>query len=316
MTAERRFRVMGTDVHVLIAGPERLADRAEQRLGDLERRWSRFRSDSEISRLNAAPGRTTRVSGDTTLLLRRAVEAWYLTAGLVDCCRLDALVAAGYDRSFDRLASRPDRHLHPAGGAAGPLGTGVPADLLIDDDAVTLPIGMAVDAGGIGKGLAADLVGAELLDAGAEGACINVGGDLRVCGVGPDDGGWTLSIDHPRHGPIAVIGLHDGAVASSTTLRRAWRNGGTTAHHLIDPRTDRPSTSPVAFAAAITADGWQAEAMAKAVLLGGDPAPPCGPGVAETVTVDHDGRVRRSDGFTAYSGGIEPCIGADPGAAA
>ena len=99
---------------------------------------------------------------------------------------------------------------------------------------------------------------------------MNLGGDLRVRGIGPGRGPWTISIDHPRHdGPLALVGLYDGAVASSTVLRRQWRVDGERRHHLIDPHTGQPSRSDVAFASALAAEGWQAEAMAKAFLLRG-----------------------------------------------
>src|SRR5205814_4638480 len=132
---------------------------------------------------------------------------------------------AGYDRSFDELG--------PAGGdTTSPLAAGA-AGIEIDGDRVRLPAGVGFDPGGIGKGLAADLVVAEALAAGAAGACVNLGGDLRVAGEPPDDpstdspptgsAAWTVAVEHPAStDPLALLGLHDGAAATSTTLRRRW----------------------------------------------------------------------------------------------
>jgi len=179
-------------------------------------------------------------------------------------------------------------------------------DIIIDGRTVSLPRGVRFDPGGIGKGLAADIVTAELMAGGADGVCIGIGGDLCVDGIGPTGRGWTAAIAHPRTDtPLCLVGLTAGAVASSTTLKRRWVLNGTVRHHLIDPRTGRPSTSDIAFAAAIAAHGWQAEALAKAVLLRGGPHPFDvieGTGV-EALVVGYDGRIRHSSGFPRFTGG-------------
>src|SRR4029077_6961859 len=84
---------------------------------------------------------------------------------------------------------------------------------------------------------------AELLEAGARGACVDLGGDLRAAGDSPnDDGGWTVALEDPWGGDdLARVGLSDGAVATSSVLRRRWTSGGQARHHLIDPRTGRPA---------------------------------------------------------------------------
>jgi thiamine biosynthesis lipoprotein len=304
---------MGTQLDVIVVGPEcdrhdavahRLADRAVERLAELESRWSRFRADSEVSRLNAAPGTAVEVSADTVRLVRCSVEAWKLSAGFVDATELAAVVDAGYDRSFELLPS--DRSAGPQ--PRRPVSLAGPADIRIDGTTITLPAGVGFDPGGIGKGLAADLVSGELIRAGAAGACVNVGGDLRVRGASPDGSGWTISIDHPhRRAPIALVGLTDGGVASSTTLRRRWLVGGEIRHHLIDPRTGRPSTSDTTFCSAIAGSAWRAETVAKAVLLRGGTHPfDIVDAGMEALVVDHAGDVRTTGGFTRFTGGIAP----------
>src|SRR5437870_1539317 len=146
----------------------------------------------------------------------------------------------------------------------------------VDGDRVRLPAGVGLDPGGIGKGLAADLVVAEALAAGAAGACVNLGGDLRVAGrppEGPSAAGktaWTVAVEHPASPePLALLGLHDGAVATSTTLRRRWTAGGQERHHLIDPWTGSPSTSGLTPAAVVTAAPWGADGPATARRLRG-----------------------------------------------
>jgi hypothetical protein len=104
-TQERIVEVMGTTAHVIITdGPPGLADRAAARLEELEARWSRFRPDSEISRLNEMAEVPVIVSPETYHLVERALEGWRLTAGRFDPTLLRELRAAGYDRSFELIA--------------------------------------------------------------------------------------------------------------------------------------------------------------------------------------------------------------------
>lgn len=295
---------MGTDVAITVVGEDRLVRGALARIRQLEARWSRFQHYSEVSRLNRAAGLPVEVSADTRLLVRRAVDAWRLSAGFVDCTLLDELVAAGYDRSFeqlplDRVAAACDGSVSRRAG---------PADIVIDAEAVALPRGVRFDPGGIGKGLAADIVSAELVSAGAEGVCVDVGGDVRVRGVKPNGESWTISMEHPHQASsLGRIGLAAGAVASSTTLRRQWRVGGELRHHLIDPWTGRPADSRIAFVTAVASEGWQAETMAKALLIRGGAHPfdlVDGTGM-EALVVDYGGAITTSRGFDRFTGGVE-----------
>ena len=142
---------------------------------------------------------------------------------------------------------------------------------------------------------------------GAAGVCVNMGGDLRVRGDSPTGAGWTLAIEHPWcSAPIALVGLWDGAVATSSVLRRVWQVGGRSRHHLIDPATGEPSTSDLALASVIAGDAWEAEVLAKAVLLrGADRAFDLLDATTVALGVCHDGRVIASDGFGGFLGGAE-----------
>ena len=179
-------------------------------------------------------------------------------------------------------------------------------DIVIDHDAVTIPAGLGFDPGGIGKGLAADIVAGELIAAGATGACVNMGGDLRVIGASPNGNGWTVAIDHPWSSvPVALVGLTAGAVATSTVLRRRWTIDGCVRHHLIDPSTSEPSTSDLALASVIAGTAWQAEVLAKAALLrGSDRAFDLLDGSNASLVVDRDGAVSASAGLANYLGGV------------
>jgi thiamine biosynthesis lipoprotein len=251
---------MGSDAHVVIVGDPVLLELAERRVADLEQRWSRFLPTSEVSRLNALAGTAVTVSPETALLVRRSIQAWQLSAGSFDPTVLGAVVRAGYDRSFEQVADR--------GPVTSPLVTGT-ADIEADGASVRLPEGTGFDPGGIGKGLAADLVATELLAAGADGVCVNLGGDVRVIGDSPSGDAWTVEVEHPVQGTLALLGVADGGVATSTTLRRRWTVDGEPRHHLIDPGTGLPSDSDLDLAAVVASEAWVAEVLAKAVLLRG-----------------------------------------------
>jgi FAD:protein FMN transferase len=302
---EERFRAMGSDIHLIVVdGSRDLVAIARGRIGVLESRWSRFLPDSEICALNASSGRPVEVSDDTRLLVEHAVDAWRLTGGGFDPTLLDALRQAGYDRSFDTF----DHDARIGSSAIPSLDVTRPGctDIVFDGSAITLPAGMGFDPGGIGKGLAADLVAAELIAAGAAGVCVNMGGDLRVRGRSPSGSGWTLAIEHPLCStPVALVGLWDGAVATSSVLRRVWAVDGERRHHLIDPATGQPSTSDLAVVSVVTGDAWIAEVLAKALLLrGAERAFDLLDTSSAALTVDHAGRVTASPGLAAFLGGV------------
>lgn len=261
---------MGTTAHVVVVTPSAALaadglDHARARLEALESRWSRFRPDSEISRLNRVAGSPAIVSADTRALLTRAVDGWERTGGRFDPTVLDALVALGYDRDFDEIPTAAGAAATP--GAAPGCG-GIVVDPFIG--AVTVPRGVHLDAGGIGKGYAADLVAEELLALGLDGACVNVGGDLRVVGDSPDGLGWTIDVEHPLTGEsIEHVHLNDGAVVTTCRTRRVWGPDDDRRHHLVDPRTGRSAESGLAGVTVVTGQAWWAEVLAKAAFVAG-----------------------------------------------
>lgn len=259
---------MGCDAHLTVVVPDRspddlaaqLAGRGRRRLRGLEQRWSRFLVASEVSRLGRRSGRPVRVSADTRLLVRRAVAAWELTAGLFD--PTVAVSALGYDRTFDRLpaVARTTRAIP----APGPRG------IRVDDAAgtVRLPRGVAVDPGAVGKGLAADLAAADLIAAGALGACVNVGGDVRVTGPASDGTAWRVGVPC-GDGAEQVWAVEDGGVATSSPARRRWSTASGKQHHLVDPRTGRSVRTHLRSISVAAPTGWQAEVVATTGAVGG-----------------------------------------------
>jgi thiamine biosynthesis lipoprotein len=272
MVTERRFRAMGSDAHVVVTAADdttaaALVEQAIARIDELERRWSRFIATSEVSRLNDAPGRPSIVSRDTLLLFRRALDAWSLTRGAFDPTVGAAVQALGYTETFERVRDR----VAPMRATVGVPG---PGGVVVDEivGAVTVPPGVTFDAGGIGKGLAADVVVGDLVTAGASGALVNLGGDLRVAGAPPDERGWLVAIEDPFDASreLARVVLVDGALCTSTTRKRAWeRADGARVHHLVDPATGESFAADVVQVSVVAGEGWWAEALTKAVFATG-----------------------------------------------
>lgn len=261
---ERAFRAMGCATHVVVhGGDEHLLDVAEARVRELESWWSRFLEDSDITRANRAAGTPVGVHPDTLAVVSRGLDAWRQTDGRFDMTVLPALLEAGYTHSTVNHVAAP---LLPASRLG--MSTWVRVDY--DRSTLTVPANSAIDLGGIGKGFAADIVAEDLLEAGATGALVNIGGDLRVAGTPSDDTSWYLGIEDPadtsRH--VAVLRVQDGGMATSGTTVRTWTGpDGSRRHHLIDPRTGRPSAQALLTATVLAADAATAESYATAAMM-------------------------------------------------
>ena len=285
---------MGTTAHLVAVGTTADAvDGAAAELVRLERLWSRFDPQSEISRIRAGAGEAVRVSPETVILVADAIEAWRVTDGRFDPTVIDALERLGYDRTFIDVADG----CHASGDhvACAPPGC---LDIVVDlaGSTVRVPPTVGIDVGGIAKGVAADRVVGHLLDAGAIGACVNIGGDLRVVGDADEAEGWVVGIEHPDLGEIARVVLADGAIATSSTRKRRWRRAGSEHHHVIDPGTGEPLAGGPAGVTVIASTAACAEMWATALLVDADVALPSGVSAAAIVGQTGEIEWRTGDG--------------------
>jgi thiamine biosynthesis lipoprotein len=282
-THRHRVRAMGTEV-TLIAAPAqaraftRAAQAVESIFAREEMRFSRFRPDSELSRVNARAGRWTKVSPAFAALLHHSLEAAARTGGLFDPTVLPAVVAAGYDRDFDQLIAEARSALHP------PQPCGRWPEVQLDDDLVRLPIGMAIDFGGVAKGWTVDLAAHAAVGQGLPWAIVNAGGDLRL--AGHPESGIHVAVEDPddRQREVLRVMLVAGALATSSITIRSWGPG---LHHLIDPRTGHPASTGILQATVWAETCAEAEVRSKWALLEG-------PAVLEhtsAVLVMDDGRI-------------------------
>ena len=261
---EHVFPCMGTTIRVLLPDEDTMmVDFVTARMFYLESIWSRFIPASDISAIAHANGRSTQVADETIMLVEQLVNAHIATDGLFDPTIMPALIAAGYSKSrVDELASV----------IASAEFAGTVSDIKIDTHAneITVPEGMSLDAGGLGKGLAADIVTRDLLDMGVQGVSLSVGGDVALVGT-PDDGeNWVVNIGAPHNYDevIATVRTRGGGVATSTLAARAWEVDGEHRHHVIDPRTRKPvAITPTSTLQATVIAGSAAWAEAFATAL-------------------------------------------------
>lgn len=272
--ARRSFECFGGRVTVSVLGPrslqpERAVATAESALLDAHRRLSRFLPDSELSRLNRDRRATVSAGRMLLDLAAAAREAGRLTDGLVDATLLGEIEAAGYR---DSMAGRPERAVAVAAQAptaAGPKPARAWAQISIDRRAGTVsrPPGVAIDSGGIAKGLLADRVAAELERFPAY--LVDCCGDLRVGGtaVRPRP---VLVQDPFGGGPLHTLRVTAGGIATSGITRRSWRGAnGDAAHHLLDPATGAPAFTGIVQATAVAPTAFRADVHAKWALLSG-----------------------------------------------
>lgn len=267
------FRAMNTDVRIVICGLDgqqangQKAVKRIQRLFEVaEESLSRFNPDSELSRLNASAGRPFKASPLLFEVIKASMDAASITGGVFDPTILPALIAAGYDKSFEKLAVQ--RNILP-GSTSRTKYTW--QDIRLDTSTLTIyiPSGCIIDLGGIGKGWTIDRAcsGLELF----HGYAVDAGGDIRVGGTQSDESPWTVGVADPfaKCHDLTVIELCHGSICTSTTTRRKWRLAGKLQHHIIDPRSGESSDSGVVSATVIAESAVRAEMIAKtAIILG------------------------------------------------
>lgn len=236
------FRALGTSTFVAVRDPRELdlARRlAEAVLTDVDEVCSRFREDSDLSRVNARPGHWVEVDPLLVAAVEIAIDAAHETDGLVHPLLGRQLVQLGYDRDFDSLFDVGD--------------TGVETDPptprsweligLDPSGGIRIPDLTSLDLGSTGKAWAADLVAAAFRQELQASAIVSVGGDVRISESNPGAvEPWPIAVAE-RPGDVAdtVVTLDRGGLATSSTQVRRWSRGGVRHHHLLDPRTGGPA---------------------------------------------------------------------------
>jgi FAD:protein FMN transferase len=257
------FRAMGTDVRVLApAASAEACAVVESLFADWEAVLSRFRPESDLSRVNAGAGQPVQVDRLLVDVTVAALAAARATRGLFDPTLEQELARIGYDRSFEHVAASG-----PPAGMPRPGGAWKAVEIDRTRSTVTVPPGCGLDLGGIAKGMAVDAALDRLASEGVDRALVSAGGDLAVRGHLPGAVPWTIQVGDAADG--FEVQLLRGALATSGTTKRRWCQGALHRHHVVDPRTGEPSRSGLRQVTVAAATCRAAEAAATAVLVAG-----------------------------------------------
>jgi len=299
------WEALGTSVVLRVTDPAALArarELVEQELAAIDRACSRFREDSDLTRVNDAGGRAVRVDALLIEALRVALRAAELTDGDVDPTVGAALELAGYDRDWRLLAEAEDDIATSAGHSdpRSPLTTRSPAarpepsppapqvvrahvrsgwrTVELDSKRLTVrvPAGIHLDLGATAKAWAADRAARAVAQATGAGVLVSLGGDISTCGEAPV-GGWRVFVtdDHRSDlsAPGQTVSITSGGLATSSTAVRRWSQEGSVRHHIIDPATQAPVQGTWRTASVAAADCVDANIASTAALVRAGDAP-------------------------------------------
>jgi len=285
LTEPVSFPAFGSTAVVL--STERSADAVaavQRTVAEFDLACSRFREDSELSRLNRAGGRPVRAGALLREAVSAAVRAAELSGGDVDPTLGGALIALGYDRDFDLGLNGRGAGVKP-GSFAPPAPqrslsfASIPGwrTIRVDDRSGTIDLApnVTLDLGATAKALACDHAAAAARAAAGCGVLVSLGGDIAIAGPAPA-GGWRVRVtDDHRAGaeaPGQWITLQSGGLATSSTTVRRWNSEGETVHHLLDPAGGRPVGAGWRTASVAAGSCLDANIASTAAIVRGAPA--------------------------------------------
>lgn len=253
---------MKTDIYIKIVGTEAQTakfipalDRCFEMFREYEACFSRFRESSELTKFNQSMG--GKVSPMFFDLMSYTTKAYRETGGMYDPTLLIRLHHLGYTGTLLPEARE-----------------GISFDTLIIDHhtrSISKPKELALDFGGIAKGYSVDRVRDFLWQQGFQNFLIDAGGDIYAAGSDPDlpYQSWVIDVENPFDTtlPFDKVFLSNKAIATSGKTRRHWTKNGNSYHHLIDPRTNEPTTHTLLSASLIASDTVTADVWAKVYFL-------------------------------------------------
>jgi thiamine biosynthesis lipoprotein len=271
--AEKTAMLMGTvvDIKIPFAGaanrPEAAAaiDRALDEVRRVEKLFSAFLPDSEVSAINATKkGEALKISGETFSLIERALAFSAVTDGAFDITVKPLVDLWAGARSSGGVPA--DNEIIEARDRVGFR------DLILDRRAGTIAFGrdgMSIDMAAIAKGYAVDRAVKVMRDAGVKNAIVDCGGDMYCLGERSPGRQWKVGIRHPRdRGKIFMeFPLKDAAVDTSGDYEKFFTASGKRYSHIVDPRTGYPVGDNVVSATVVAGDSVTSDALATALCV-------------------------------------------------
>ncbi len=266
-TCSGRFRAMASPCEIILdhdhfPDAARQVEAAATEALRIERKFSRYRSDNIIHRINTANGQPVTVDDETARLIDVAAMLHELSDGLFD-------ITSGVLRrawTFDGSDNVPDENtIHDLLPLVGWQ------HVQWQSPVITLPTGMEIDLGGVGKEYAVDRVFTLLAGMTDAALLVNFGGDLRVRGPRRDGSAWQIGIETPDRADTATetLSLVNGALATSGDARRFLLKDGVRYSHILNPKTGWPVQCGPRSATLLAADCGQAGMLATLTLLAG-----------------------------------------------
>ena len=273
--ATSSFPALGTTAVVVTRSAKLITAvrEVERVVESIDRTCSRFRDDSDLSRLNDAGGDWTEVDEQLVEAVIVAIRAARATDGLVDPTVGDAMLGIGYDRDFSQVS--------PDGPALAPAPSWISAggwqhiELRPDRRRLRIPAGVRLDLGSTAKALAADRAAVRAAGISGCGVLVSLGGDIAIGGDAPP-GGWLVGIADDHHAgpePGETIAIASGGLATSSTTVRRWSRGGAPVHHIIDPRTGLPAREVWRTVSVCASTCVDANTASTAAIVLGEDAP-------------------------------------------
>lgn len=256
---------MGTYMNLTAYGTsaEEALTLSENRIKELENLWSTTDEDSDIYKVNKSDGGQTKINEETAEILRFALDMAEKTDGSLDPTISPVVDAWGFISGNYRIPDGKEL-----------------ADLLqyvdykkvtLKENSVTLPVGMQLDLGAVGKGYTGDILSELLKEQGVASAMLDIGGNIQMIGRRPDGGRWRLGIQNPSgEGSLGILESEDGAVVTSGNYERYFiGEDGEQYGHIIYPAVGYPAESGLLSVSIIAKEGRLCDALSTSIYVMG-----------------------------------------------
>ena len=262
---ERSLFAMNTYMTFTAYGEDAQAalQEAEECIQQVEGLWSVTDKDSEIYQANHSGGQPVTVSEETAEIISFALEMAQRTGGALDPTIYPVLTAWGFTTDSKQVPSQQQ---------IAQLLEQVGYDRIqINGSELTVPDGMELDLGAVGKGYTADLVTEILRRHGVTSALISLGGNIQSIGSRPDGSDWRLGIRAPwESGNLGVLTVSDAAVVTSGGYENYFDDEqGNIYWHILDPSTGYPADSGLQSVTIVGREGKMCDALSTALFVMG-----------------------------------------------